>query len=604
MKKILFIISFITLSIFTNAQSGEGWVAYRAKSNFRDSVNFTRSFRLGNITVTATGLEFNMLAGVTSNIQTQLNTKAPIANPTFTGVVRLGTDTLATRAYARSEGGGGSGSYPGAGIALSTGSAWGTSITNNSTNWNTAYTERRQWDGSSTNLVAATGRTSLGGTTLGSSLFTLSNPSIVSFLRINADNTVTALSLANFKTVLSLSPNDVLLGNVTNESKATMFTNPQFTGIARLSTDTLATKPDARNIVGDSLLKARSTANLATNYFVQKQDTNGYGGDYVTRPYLESRLGSGGSGFSYYSKEFTVGDTGFPAVGDSTITSADWIGRDVKVWRDGLLQRRRTTANGLNGARINNITGQVTVHPPFEANQEVIIEGTDPTARYEATISGTENSLLTGLVAFWQLDETSGIVANDVLGILNGSNTNVTVNAVGRFGKAFQYSGTGYTNMGTASALRVQAHTISFSVNTTQTGSFAGLVTNFVWGNSRYNGYAFTLNDDGTIDYDLQFTDGTSMKLTSTSTVNNGTNHHIMATWSGTTAYLYIDNIQQDTETTTAKTIIYHANCSFHFGDRNETDLPYTGIIDAVGIFSRVVTSGERTDLYSSTYPW
>jgi len=33
-------------------------------------------------------------------------------------------------------------SYPDAGIALSTGSAWGTSITNNSANWNTAYTNR------------------------------------------------------------------------------------------------------------------------------------------------------------------------------------------------------------------------------------------------------------------------------------------------------------------------------------------------------------------------------------------------------------------------------------------------------------------------------
>ena len=32
--------------------------------------------------------------------------------------------------------------YPGAGIALSTGSAWDTSITNNSANWNTAYTNR------------------------------------------------------------------------------------------------------------------------------------------------------------------------------------------------------------------------------------------------------------------------------------------------------------------------------------------------------------------------------------------------------------------------------------------------------------------------------
>jgi trimeric autotransporter adhesin len=32
--------------------------------------------------------------------------------------------------------------YPGAGIAVSTGSAWGTSLTDNSTNWNTAYTDR------------------------------------------------------------------------------------------------------------------------------------------------------------------------------------------------------------------------------------------------------------------------------------------------------------------------------------------------------------------------------------------------------------------------------------------------------------------------------
>lgn len=90
-------------------------------------------------------------------------------------------------------------------------------------NWNTAYTERRQWDGSATNLVPATGRTSLGATTVGSSLFTLTNPSAIQFLRINVDNTVTALSDVNFKTALALN-------NVTNESKTTMFTSPTFTG--------------------------------------------------------------------------------------------------------------------------------------------------------------------------------------------------------------------------------------------------------------------------------------------------------------------------------------------------------------------------------------
>ena len=51
--------------------------------------------------------------------------------------------------------------YPGSGIGLSTGAAWGTSITDNSTNWNTAYTDRLKWDGGATGLTAATGRTSL-----------------------------------------------------------------------------------------------------------------------------------------------------------------------------------------------------------------------------------------------------------------------------------------------------------------------------------------------------------------------------------------------------------------------------------------------------------
>ena len=92
--------------------------------------------------------------------------------------------------------------YPEAGIALSTGTTWTTSITNNSSNWNTAYTDRLKWDGGSTGIVAATGRTSLGGTTIGQSMFTLTNPSAITFPQFNADNTVTALSAASFRSAI------------------------------------------------------------------------------------------------------------------------------------------------------------------------------------------------------------------------------------------------------------------------------------------------------------------------------------------------------------------------------------------------------------------
>lgn len=74
--------------------------------------------------------------------------------------------------------------------------------TGSQTNWDSAYSQRLQWDGGSTNLVAATGRTSLGATTVGSNLFTLANPSAITFPRINADNSVSTLDAATFRTAI------------------------------------------------------------------------------------------------------------------------------------------------------------------------------------------------------------------------------------------------------------------------------------------------------------------------------------------------------------------------------------------------------------------
>ncbi|NDG33043.1 hypothetical protein EB118_23620, partial [bacterium] len=111
--------------------------------------------------------------------------------------------------------------YPDAGIALSTGSAWASSITNNSSNWNTAYSDRLKWDGGSTGLTAATGRTSLGGSTIGQSMFTLANPSNITFPRFNANNTVEALSASAFRSAIGAGQ-----GTVTSVTAASTAGNP------------------------------------------------------------------------------------------------------------------------------------------------------------------------------------------------------------------------------------------------------------------------------------------------------------------------------------------------------------------------------------------
>lgn len=87
-------------------------------------------------------------------------------------------------------------------LALSFAAGYSLPTTTSQSNWDTAYSERRQWDGGSTGLVAATGRTSLGATTVGSNLFTLTNPSAVTYMRINADNSVSTLDAATFRTAI------------------------------------------------------------------------------------------------------------------------------------------------------------------------------------------------------------------------------------------------------------------------------------------------------------------------------------------------------------------------------------------------------------------
>lgn len=87
-------------------------------------------------------------------------------------------------------------------LALTLTAGYSIPTTASQTNWDSAYTQRLQWDGGSTNLVAATGRSSLGGTTVGQNVFTLTNPSAITFPRFNADNTVSALDAATFRTAI------------------------------------------------------------------------------------------------------------------------------------------------------------------------------------------------------------------------------------------------------------------------------------------------------------------------------------------------------------------------------------------------------------------
>ena len=259
------------------------------------------------------------------------------------GTPTLTIDSTANRYYLDAGGNtvnfakGGSGSmvYPEAGIALSAGSVWAGSITNNSVNWNTAYSDRFGWDGGTSGLSASTGRTSLGGTTVGQSYFTLTNPSAITFPRMNADNTVSALSATDFRTAIGAGTLSVEVdGNPTNEIEvvdevynATNFNGAttqavsqddfyDFNHIADTDDDGLANKVDLASV---GFVKTDASGNLTV-------DGNTYLTSFTAGNTGQVIYNSGGSltsdaDLTYSSAALRIGASN----GTGTVTSGNFI---------------------------------------------------------------------------------------------------------------------------------------------------------------------------------------------------------------------------------------------------------------------------------------
>jgi hypothetical protein len=285
-------------------------------------------------------------------------------------------------------------------LALTFASGYSIPTTANQTNWTTAYTQTQQWNGGSTNLVSATGRTSLGGTTVGQSMFTLTNPSAITFPRFNADNTVSALDAADFRTAIgagsgggSVTTISVVSANGFAGTVADATTTPAITlttsisGMLKGSASALVaatagtdysagTSALATGILKSTTTTGALTIAVAADFPTLNQNTTGTAANLTSATTLPSGmtlvaplLGTPASGtLTNCTADGTnaVGYKNIPQTGSDkttayTLVTGD-VGKYVGVGTSGsIVVPTSTFANGDAISIFNNTTGNITI---------------------------------------------------------------------------------------------------------------------------------------------------------------------------------------------------------------------------------------------------
>jgi len=336
-----------------------------------------------------------------------------------------------------------------------------------------------QWSGISTGLNASTGRTSLGGTTIGQNLFTLVNPSAITFPRFNADNTVSSLDASSFRTAIGSAPSSGSTSYIQNQSASAQTGDYWISGNGRATSfiGNLAFR-DTRTV--NNLPSAFTTQNTGIRFDfkntldVDTPPVTNLGGSYAyvltLAGYIDSsggypsqlsigtqglahRIGTGASTWSAW-KLFTLNDvtlnsgivpvtTTSGRLTNTTVTTAE-LGYLSGV--TSALQTQLNAKSNLSGG--NTFTGTQILTASLNTASTAVTQTTGTNTTQIATTAFVQQEIATR--TGWAVYTDNVYTSGSPLSISSGATTTLTNNASTVINSQLPTGVTSFYNSGTS----------------------------------------------------------------------------------------------------------------------------------------------------------
>ena len=331
------------------------------------------------------------------------------------------------------------------GITLAAG--YSIPTTTKQTEWDSAYSERLRWDGGASGLDASTGRTSLGATTVGSNVFTLTNPGAITFPRFNADNTVSALSASDFRAAIGAGTSSTT-GTVTSVGGTGSVNGITLSGTVT-SSGSLTLGGTLSNVsLSTQVTGTLPVANGGTGQTTVQASINALAGAVTSGQYLR------GNGTNIVMSAIQSADV--PTLNQNTTGTASNVTGTVAIANGG-------TGQTTTQAARNSLAGETTSGRYLRGNGTNVVmssiqAGDVPTLNQNTT--GTASNV-TGTVAVANGGTGATTAANALtnLGAYAASNPSSYVNAAGARSALSFTAGSGAYNS-TTGVITIPTNTI------------------------------------------------------------------------------------------------------------------------------------------------